>query len=325
MKQALKIAISGAAGRVGYGLAFRIAAGAMFGDQQPVILSLLETPVRLRTLQGIQLELTDCAFPLLKDSLISDSEDEAFADADWIIMLAATEKTLSDYSRLDLLRANGPIYESHGQAIERVAPRARVLVVTEPCNTLCLVVQHFARSVPAEHFFSLNRIDRMRATAIIAATAGVPVSRVNRVNVWGNRSDKLFVDFHNSYIDDQPAEQIITEPNWHRDILEPLIARRTQEVMSLLDAPPAATATQAIVATVNSISTPTPFQRRFGAGVVSDGSYGVPSNMVFGFPLRTEDGVNWSIVQGLYLDEYALARVQENIAELHHEATVAGL
>jgi malate dehydrogenase len=310
---------------VGYGLVFRIAAGAMFGDQHSISLSLLESPSHLRFLQGMQGELTDCAYPRLNSTTITDSADEAFANADWIILLASADLELKDYSRLDLLRANGPIFVEHGQAIERVAPRARVLVVTEPCNTLCLIVQHAARSVPSEHFFSLNRIDQMRATATIAAKAGVPVSSVNRVTVWGNRSERLYVDFHNSFIDERPSEQVITEQDWAKDILEPLIARRNREIISLLNASPAASAVQAILSTVHSIVTPTQFKRRFGAGVVSDGSYGVPKKMVFGFPLRTEDGINWSIVEGLYLDKYALSRLQDNIADLNHEAAVAGL
>jgi malate dehydrogenase len=240
-------------------------------------------------------------------------------------MLATVPMTLQDYSRIDLLRANTSLYQLHGQAIERVAPTARVLVVAEPCNSLCLLVQRQARTVPAEHFFSLTHVDRMRATALIAAKANVPVSQIRGVNVWGNRSDTAYVDLHNTTINDTPADQVISEPEWSRNVLQPQLAERSHEVDSFLGKSAAATATQAILGTIRSITTPTPYGRRFSAGVVSDGSYGVPKGLVFGFPLRTEDGKSWSIVQGLYLDDYALSRLEANVAELEREAAIAGL
>jgi malate dehydrogenase len=276
-------------------------------------------------LTAIKLELQDCAFPLLADLHLTVQADEAFADADWIILLACAAAARWDAPRMDLVRANAPLYAEHGQVINRLAARARMLVVAEPCNTNCLVAMQQAFNVPHEHWFALNRLARMRATALIAEKARVPVSQVNRVTVWGNHSEKIFVDFHNAFIGERPAYQVISDPQWPRDVLEPAIARRASDVFRLRGSAPAATAIQAILGTIRSISNPTPFGRRFGAAVCSDGSYGVPQGLVFGLPLRTEDGRSWSIVDGLYLDEYASSRLAENIDDLQREAVVAGL
>ncbi len=321
---AIQVAISGAAGRVAYGLIFRIAAGELFGPHQPVALRLLDVDAAADTLTAIKLELQDCAFPLLAGLQLTTRADEAFADADWIIMLACAAQMAWDAPRLELVRANAPLYAEHGQVVNRVAARARMLIVAEPCNTNCLVALRQAANVPHEHWFALNRPARMRATAVIAEKAGVPVSQVNRVTVWGNHSEKIFVDFHNAFIGDKPAHQLIRDEDWPRQVLEPAVARRDCEVFRLRGSTPAATAVQAILGTVRSIITPTPYGRRFGAAVCSDGSYGVPHGLVFGLPLRTEDGRSWSVVEGLYLDEYANSRLDENIDDLEREAVVAG-
>ncbi|HWB01204.1 MAG TPA: hypothetical protein VG713_22095, partial [Pirellulales bacterium] len=174
----LKVAVSGAAGQIGYGLVFRIAAGGLFGSEQPVSLSLLEAPEAIRDLEGITLELKDCAYPLLHELRLSAEPEQAFSDVDWIILLAGKSLNYDGTSRHDLLHINGPLYEAHGRAINIAAPRSRVLVVAEPCNTMCLVAMSQAPNVPAERWFALNRLDRMRATAMIAEKAGVPVQEV---------------------------------------------------------------------------------------------------------------------------------------------------
>jgi malate dehydrogenase len=318
------VAISGAAGRVAYGLVFRIAAGELFGSHQPIALRLLDVEGSKDLLTAIELELRDCAFPLLDSLNLTTSAEDAFVDADWIVMLACAAQTAWNAPRLDLVRANAPLYAEHGQVINRVAVR-RVLVVSEPCNTNCLVALHQAPNVPKEHWFALNRLARMRATAMIAEKASVPVSQVNRVTVWGNHSEQIFVDLHNAFVGARPAYQVISDPDWPRQVLEPAVARRESEVYRLRGATPAATAVQAILGTIRSITVPTPFGRRFGAAVHSEGAYGVPRGLVFGLPLRTEDGRSWSIVDGLYLDEYANSRIQENIDDLEREAVIAGL
>jgi malate dehydrogenase len=321
----IRIAVSGAAGHIGYNLVFRIAAGGLFGPSQSVTLSLLETPLAMKSLQGLCMELKDCAYPLLNEVHVSTDPVEAFHRADWIILLAGWPWAFDSASRIELLHRNGPLYVEHGRAINQAAPTARILVVAEPCNTNCKIAMSEAPNVPVEHWFALNRLDRMRATAMIADKARVPVAQVNRVTVWGNHSERIFVDFHNTFIGSQPAGEVITDQNWVRQVLEPTVATRSREIYALRGATPAATAAQAILGTIRSISTPTPFYRRFGAAVVSDGSYEIPKGLVYGLPLRTEDGRHWSIVSDLYIDEYARARLDENIEELQLEETAAGL
>jgi malate dehydrogenase len=321
-QEPVRIAVSGAGGQIGYALVFRIAAGGLFGGELPVQLSLLESPERLNFAQAIQLELIDCAFPLLAEVAISAEPREAFADADWIILLAGRPLRPGE-RRSELIRDNTPIYCAHGRAINEVAPNARILVVASPCNTNCLIARQFAPNVPEKHWFGLTRLSRMRGTALIAEKAGVPVAQVTRVTAWGNHSETIFVDFNNAYINDRPAPEVIRDKDWVRNVFEPTIARRSLEIIQLRGASPAASAAQAILGTIKSIATPTPFERHFGAAVLSDGSYGVPRDLFFGFPLRTEDGINWSIIQGLYHDTYAQQRLAANIAELAHEAAIA--
>jgi malate dehydrogenase len=319
MAQAVRVAISGAGGQIGYALVFRIAAGGMFGAEQPVSLSLLETPERLRHIQAMQMELKDCSFPLLTDVRSSVDPLHAFQDSDWVVLLAGRPQA-SGERRVDLLRDNAPIFVAHGRAINEAAPSARVLTVTNPCNTNCLIAKSHARDVPAEHWFAMTRLDQMRATALIAEKAGVPVSQVTRVMVWGNHTESVYPDLHNAWIGDQPAPETIIDPDWVRDVFEPTVAHRSAEIIKLRGGSAAASAAQAVIGTIHSIITPTPYKHWFAAAVVSDGSYGVPRGLIYGFPLRTEDGKRCSIVPDLFLDSYAQQRLKENVAELEHEA-----
>lgn len=321
----IRVVITGAAGRSGYSLVFRVASGAMFGPDQPIHLSLLETPNGMNALRGVGLELQDAAFPLLRRAILTDQPQEAFEKADWIIMLAGHPIMSAEIDRLKLLEQNAPIYASHGAAINEHAPNAKILVVSAPCNTNCLIARHHAPNVPEKNWFAMNRIDRMRATALIAEKAGVPVQKVNRVTVWGNNSEKVFVDFHNSFIGDQPAHTVITDQDWVRKVLEPTVQQRGREIFDLRNTTPSASTAQAILGTVRSLVTRTPHHRRFGASVVSDGSYGVRRGLVFGMPLRSDDGLSWSIVQDLYLDDYAQDRIAENAQEIEAEAAFVGL
>lgn len=321
----VRIAITGAAGRTGHTLAFQLASGTLFGGHQAVSLSLLDRPEAMDLLRAMQMELQDCAFPLLDETSISSDPYEALAGADWVVMLASHALDLTHCGRLDLVRANGPIYAEHGRAINKVAASARILVVAEPCNTNCRVAMNYCLNVPPEHWFALNGVAGRRACGLIAAKARVPVSQVNRVTIWGNNSDKLYVDFHNAFIGNRPAREVITDPAWPQRVLEPKVAHRDSEIYTLSRTSPWATAAQAIMGTIRAIATPTPYGRRFSAAVRSDGSYGVPYGLIFGFPLRTEDGRTWQIVDTLYLDDHANRRLAENVEELQREAVVAGL
>jgi malate dehydrogenase len=322
MTEPIRIAVTGAAGRISYALLFRIAAGAMFGPNQPVELSLLDVPSAGPLIDATMLELHDGAFPLLASVRGSTVAAEAFDRADWIILTATGASPHPDQSRTDLLRANAPIFQAQGRAINEAAPSARILVVANPCNTNCQIARSFARDVPEEHWFALTRLNQNRAQAMLADKAGVPVDQVTRVTVWGNHSRSVFPDIRNAFIGDRPAPEVIADESWARDVFEPTIGGRGEQLLRLRGASAAGSAAQAILATVRSLTTPTPFLHRFSAAVVSDGSYGVPRGLVFGFPLRTEDGASWSIVENLYLDEYAQGRLAANVAELEFEASV---
>jgi len=314
------VAVAGAGGQIGYALIFRIAAGGLFGPDQPVVLSLLETPGNLPVLRAHEKELRDCGFPALAGVRIDDDPLRAFDRADWVILLGGRPRTREGQKRTELLRENGPTFVEQGRAINSASPSARVLVVANPCNTNCLIAMTHAPDVPVGRWFAMNHLDRMRAASLIAEKAGVAASEVNRLTVWGNHSDSAYIDFHNAFIGERPAPEVINDPSWVRDVLEPTVGNRSSEIISLRGGTPAASASQAILATIRSATIPTPYHRRFGASVPSDGSYGVPRGLVFGFPLRTEDGVNWSIVQGLYLDSQAQARIAANVSELEFEA-----
>jgi malate dehydrogenase len=324
MSDPIRVAISGAAGRIGYALIFRIAAGGLFGREQRVSLNLQDLPEHLPLLRADEMELRDCAFPLLHEVRVESDPLAAFEAADWVILLASAPYTPEIRRRSDWIRSNVPTYVELGRAINSACPTARILVVANPCNTNCLVAMRHAPDVPVEHWFAMNRLDRMRATARIAEEVGVPVGEVNRVTVFGNHSETIYVDLHNAFIGETPATEVLKDPNWHREVLEPFLATRSREIMDLRGCSPAGTAAQAILATIRSITTPTPFARRFGASIFNEQlAYGVPPGLVFGMPLRTEDGKTWEVVRGLYLDEYAQCRIAENVAELQLEAAVA--
>jgi malate dehydrogenase len=318
----IRVAVSGAAGRIAYALAFRIAGGGMFGPNQPVSLRLLDVPEAADPMRALELELRDCAQILLTDVASTSDPSRAFEGADWIFLLGGKPFSPERRSRLELLRLNAPIMIEHGRAINQVAPTARILVVTSPSIANCMVAKSQAPGVPQSHWFAMTQVARMRAMGMIAEKAGVPVSEVRRVTVWGNNSESAFIDLHPARIGDRPALEVIGDPRWVEDVLGPTIAGRNDEIFGLRGAMPAGSIAQAILGTVRSIVTPTPYERWFCAGVVSDGSYEVPRGLVFGFPLVTADGHTWSIVPNHYLDEIGRQRIAANVAEIQHETSV---
>ena len=210
----------------------------------------------------------------------------------------------------------------HGRAINRASPSARVLVVSSPCNTNCLIALSHAQDVPREHWFALNQVIRSRAIGLVAEKARVPITQVTRLTVWGNNSETAYVDLHNGRIGEQPLQQVIDDPHWQRTVFEPALVRRFSEVVHLSGETPAGSTAQAIMTTIRAITSPTPFEHYFGASVLSDGSYyEVPRGLVFGFPLQTGDGTSWTISKGHYLDAYVRERIVQNVAELELEAS----
>ena len=317
----IRVAISGAAGRIASALIFRIANGGLFGHDHHVSLNLLDLPEKLPRLDAWAMELRDCAFPMLAELRIGTDPVRMFQGADWVILLAGKPYQSDPHYRLNLLRENAPIMIDHGRAINRASPTARVLVVATPCNTNCLIAMSHAQDVPREHWFALNQMIRSRAAVMVAEKAGVPVTQVTRLTVWGNNSELAYVDLHNARIGNHPALPVIHDPDWCRNVLEPAIAGRFRQILQLTGETPAGSTAQAIICTIRAITTPTPFEHWFGAGVLSDGSYEIPRGLVFGFPLLTADGKTWTIPKGHYLDDHARERIRQNIAELELEAS----
>lgn len=321
MNEPIRVALSGAASPLSYSLVFRIAAGAMFGPEHPVALSLLESPSAMPIVEATMWELEDCDFPLLRSVRASASPVEAFSDADWVLLLTGAPCPKGT-SRIDLLRANAPIFQKQGRAINESAKSARVLVAATPCNSNCMIALSTARDVLPQHWFAMTRLEQNRGRAMLARKAGVPVDQVSRVTAWGNQGPSIYMDFHNAWIGDRPAHEVVHDDHWVRNVFEPGVACRGGLLDEAPGVAPAASTAQAVLGAVRSFASPSPLNFRFSAGVASDGSYGVPRGLVFSYPLRSEDGATWSIVQDLYLDDHAQDRIKASVHELEQEAVI---
>jgi malate dehydrogenase len=319
MTASIRVAVTGAGGQIGYALIFRIASGALFGPEQPVILQLLEITPALPALHGTLMELEDCAFPLLAGMVATDQPAQAFEGADWVILVGGLPRK-EGMSRADLIRANGPIFTGQGKAINDVAgPGVRVLTVANPCNTNALIARSHAPKVPAERWLAMTRLDQNRAASQLARKAGVAVSQVTRMTIWGNHSDTQYPDYKNALIGGQPAPVVIKNAEWFTGTYIPTVARRGAAVIKARGASSAASAANAAIDSVRAAMQPTPAGDWFSAGVVSDGSYGIPAGLIYSFPLVTKDGRTWSIVPGLPIDDDARKRLDASAAELQAE------
>jgi len=316
MSTPIRVAITGAGGQIGYALLFRIASGALFGPDRPVALQLLEITPALPSLNGTIMELEDCAFPLLTDVKASDKAEVAFADADWVILVGGLPRK-DGMTRADLIRANGPIFTGQGKAINEAAgPNVRVVTVANPCNTNCLIAKSHAPKVPADRWFAMTMLDQNRATAQIAKKAGVPVSSVKKATIWGNHSDTQYPDYKNAEIAGVPAPQVIRDDAWFVDDFIPTVAKRGAAVIKARGASSAASAANAAIDTVANLYHPTPADEWFSTAVVSDGSYGIPSGLIYSFPLQSKGEAAWSIVPNVPIDDEARKRLDASAAEL---------
>lgn len=316
MTTPIRVAVTGAGGQIGYALLFRLASGAVFGPDQPVALQLLEITPALPSLKGTLMELEDCAFPLLTDMKATDQAVEAFAGADWVILVGGLPRK-DGMSRADLIRANGPIFTGQGKAINDAAgPNVRVLTVANPCNTNCLIARSHAPKVPSDRWFAMTRLDQNRAASQLAIKASVPVAAVKKVTIWGNHSDTQYPDYKNAEIAGVPATSVISDPAWYGETFIPMVAKRGGAVIKARGASSAASAANAALDSIRSLHVPTPAGEWFSAAVVSDGSYGIPSSLIYSFPLVSRGGCNWSIVQELSIDDEARKRLDASAAEL---------
>ncbi len=314
----LRIAVTGAAGQIGYSLVFRIASGAMFGPNQPLILHLLEIEPALPALNGVVMELSDCAFPLLKGVVPTASLDEGFRGVNWALLVGSVPRK-AGMERKDLLGINGKIFIGQGQAIQKNAANdVRIHVVGNPCNTNCLIAMNNAPDVPRDRFFAMTRLDENRAKSQVAAKAGVDVTAVTNMAIWGNHSATQFPDFYNAKISGQPATQVITDEAWLKGEFIASVQQRGAAIIKARGASSAASAANAVVDSVRSIIEPTAPGDWHSVCLCSDGSYGVEKGLISSFPTRSNGG-SLEIVQGLPINEFSRGKIDATVNELKEE------
>ena len=324
-KQPVRVAVTGAAGQIGYALLFRIASGHLLGPDQPVSLRLLEVEAVLPSLQGVVMELDDCAFPLLSDVEVASDPKVAFDGISWALLVGAAPRK-QGMERRDLMTANAPIFQAQGQALNEVAGSdVRVLVVGNPCNTNCLIARSNARDIPAERFFAMTRLDQNRGRAMLAAKAGVPVTEVRNLAIWGNHSSTQFPDFAHATVGGRPAIEAIGDRDWLQGDFIKSVQQRGAAVIAARGASSAASAANAAIDSVNSIWRATAEGDNAALAVVSRGEYGIPEGLQFGFPVRS-DGASWQVIEGFQHDDFAKERIAMTQKELEDErAEVAHL
>ncbi len=321
MKQPIRVAVTGAAGQIGYSLLFRIASGSMFGEDQPVELHLIEIPPAMGTLEGVVMELRDGAFPLLKNIVPTADLDEGFRGVNWALLVGSVPRK-AGMERSDLLGINGKIFTGQGQAIARnAASDARVLVVGNPCNTNCLIAMNNGRDLPPERWFAMTRLDENRARTQLAMKAGVDVTDVTNLAIWGNHSSTMYPDFYNTKIKGVAADKAIGDEAWLKETFIPTVQQRGAAIIKARGASSAASAASAAVDTVRSLIKPTPDGDWFSVAVCSDGSYGIEKGLICSFPIRS-DGSKWEIVQGVSLDDFSRGKVDATVAELTEEKSM---
>jgi malate dehydrogenase len=314
----LRVAVTGAAGQIGYSLLFRIASGAMLGDDQPVILQMLEITPALNALRGVAMELEDCAVPLLVDMVETDDPDVAFGDADVALLVGAMPRK-AGMERSDLLSANGGIFKPQGEALSRSASRdIKVLVVGNPANTNALIAMSNAADLDPGRFTAMTRLDHNRAKAQLAAKLGVPVSEITRMTIWGNHSTTQYPDLFHCEVGGRSAAEAVGDQRWIEDDFIPTVAKRGAAVIDARGASSAASAANAAIDHVRSWHLGTPEGDWVSMAVPSDGSYGVSEGLISSFPCTCAGG-EYSIVQGLEIDDFSRARIDASVGELAEE------
>ena len=326
MKKPVRVAVTGAAGQIGYSLLFRIAAGEMLGRDQPVILQMLELPLdkAQAALRGVMMEIEDCAFPLVEGMVGSADPAVAFKDADVALLVGARPRG-PGMERKDLLMENAKIFTAQGKALDAVASRGvRVLVVGNPANTNAYIAMKSAPSLPKGNFTSTMRLDHNRALSQLAAKTGKPVGAIEKLAVWGNHSPTLYADYRFATVGGQPLKALINDENWNRSVFMPTVGKRGAAIVEARGLSSAASAANAAIDHVRDWVLGSG-GRWVTMGIPSDGSYGIPKDVMFGYPV-TCDGGGYSIVQGLDVDEFSRERMNLTLKELEEErAGVASL
>ncbi len=314
----VNVAVTGAAGQIGYALLFRIASGQLLGPDVPVRLRMLEITPALKAAEGTAMELDDCAFPLLDGIDITDDPRVAF-DGVNIALLVGARPRGPGMERRDLLEANGGIFKPQGEALNAgAAGDVRILVVGNPANTNALIAQAHAPDIPRERFTAMMRLDHNRALSQLAQRTGAGVSDVRKVTVWGNHSASQYPDITHATVKGQPAPGVVDDPAWVADVFIPTVAKRGAAIIDARGASSAASAANAAIDHVHDWVLGTPDGDWVSAGVPSDGSYGVPEGIISGFPCVSRNGA-WEIVPGLEIDDFSRARIDASVAELQEE------
>jgi malate dehydrogenase len=317
-RKPVHVTVTGAAGQIGYALLFRIASGQLLGPDQPIVLRMLEIELAMKALEGVAMELDDCAFPLLRDMVLTSNTEEAFDGTSWALLVGSVPRK-AGMERGDLLAVNGGIFAPQGKAIaKRAAKDVRILVVGNPCNTNCYIARSNSPEIPAERWFAMTRLDENRAKTQLAKKAKAPVSTVTNLAIWGNHSATQYPDAKNARIGGKGAYDVITDHAWLKNDFIKVVQTRGAKVIEARGLSSAASAANAVIASVNSIHTATARGDWHSLAVVSRGEYGVPEGLQFGFPVRS-DGVNWEVVQGLQHDDDAKERIRITTEELLQE------
>lgn len=321
MKSPIKVAITGAAGQIGYALVFRVASGAMFGPDQPVALHLIEIPAGFEALKGVVMELDDCAFPLLKNVVATTDLDEGFREVNWALLVGSVPRK-AGMERKDLLGINGKIFIGQGQAIEKNAAKdVRILVIGNPCNTNCLIAMNNAKSIPRDRWFAMTRLDENRAKAQLAQKAGADITDVTNMTIWGNHSATQYPDFYNAKIKGRSAAEVIGDEAWLKETFIPAVQQRGAAIIKARGSSSAGSAANAIVDTVRSLIADTPEGDWNSVAVCSDGSYGIEEGLICSFPVRARGG-KWEIVNGVELNEFSKSKFDASVAELKEEKSM---
>jgi malate dehydrogenase len=314
----IRVAVTGAAGQIGYSLLFRIASGQLLGPDQPVVLQLLEIPAAVGALQGVVMELEDCAFPLVTEMIATDDPAVAFGDANLALLVGARPRS-KGMERNDLLEANGAIFTTQGKALsDNAAEDIHVLVVGNPANTNCLIAQASAPRIPPQRFTAMTRLDQNRAIAQVARRSGRPVREVTNLAIWGNHSTTQFPDIYHARIGGRPAYEVIGDQAWVENDFIPTVQKRGAAIIEARGSSSAASAASAAIDAMRDWMAGSADDDWVSMAVPSDGSYGVPEGLISSFPVTCGRG-EYRIVEGLELNEFSRQRVDATVAELLEE------
>lgn len=321
-KTPIRVAVTGAAGAIGYSLLFRLASGEVFGADQPVIVHLVDIEASVPKLQGVVMELEDCAFPTFKGVVATANLDEGFKDINWAILVGAFPRQ-KGMERKDLLAKNGEIFVSQGKALQKnAASDVRILVVGNPCNTNCLIGMNASPEIPRDRWFAMTRLDENRAKAQLAKKAGVGSCCVTHLAVWGNHSPTMYPDFYNAKICGKPVTEVIKDENWLKTDFVTTVAQRGTAVLNARGMSSAASAANAAIDTVKAALAPTPAGDCTSVSVCSDGSYGIPKDIICSFPVRST-GQKFEIIKGLPVNDFSRSKIDNTVKELMDERAMA--